>query len=351
MNNIILDTNAFIYLMNIEKGKKNTICIEKKPVDDKVFNRLCREANHLFVTGQTLYELFWQSIENTGDVLEFAVLYDAIAKYRRIYKINFSVLNDVDGIFDLKLFEEQFHNNTVAQEYFVEKKRKYECAKLEKLLFTLYVSAMGDILACYGADIPKEYYAAVNNYIHVELEKISKEYYRNPGTKNELYDKKIESILGSVWKDTVDMLREAGKKQGIVIPENAYNYSGSDYMHKLFNKIKKEDETIFKKFDNFIDEMVEKLKQNGDTEESVLYLRRLCKRSIYEGAKIRKNDGLDYSIITCLAKENIVNETDIAIDLKNTFSLTFDKNLYEFSKENSVLYNKQIYDELLRDTI
>lgn len=35
----------------------------------------------------------------------------------------------------------------------------------------------------------------------------------------------------------------------------------------------------------------------------------------------------------------------------NTFSLTFDKNLYEFSKENSVLYNKQIYDELLRDTI
>ena len=100
-----------------------------------------------------------------------------------------------------------------------------------------------------------------------------------------------------------------------------------------------------------IDEMVEKLKQNGDTEESVLYLRRLCKRSIYEGAKIRKNDGLDYSIITCLAKENIVNETDIAIDLKNTFSLTFDKNLYEFSKENSVLYNKQIYDELLRDTI
>ena len=32
MNNIILDTNAFIYLMNIEKGKKNTICVEKKHV-------------------------------------------------------------------------------------------------------------------------------------------------------------------------------------------------------------------------------------------------------------------------------------------------------------------------------
>lgn len=52
MNNIILDTNAFIYLMNIEKGKKNTICIEKRLVDDQVFYNLCRDANHLFVTGQ-----------------------------------------------------------------------------------------------------------------------------------------------------------------------------------------------------------------------------------------------------------------------------------------------------------
>ena len=82
MNNIILDTNAFIYLMNIEKGKKNTICIEKRLVDDQVFYNLCRDANHLFVTGQTLYELFWQSIENTGDIFEFAILYDAIKRCR-----------------------------------------------------------------------------------------------------------------------------------------------------------------------------------------------------------------------------------------------------------------------------
>lgn len=351
MNNIILDTNAFIYLMNIEKGNKNTICLEKKPVDDKVFYKLCREANHLFVTGQTLYELFWQSIEDTGDILEFADLYDAIAKYRRIYKINFSVLNDTDGIFDLKLFQEQFHNNEVDKMYFIEEKRKYECVKLEKLLLTLYVSAMGGILDCYDADIPKEYYDGVKNVIHVELDRISKVYYSIPGTKNELYDKAIESVLGTVWETSVDMLREAGKGQGIAIPENACNGSGSDYMHRLFCKLKKVDKNIFKKFDIFIDEMVEKLKEKGDPEESVLYLKRLCKRSIYNGAKIRKNDGLDYSIMTCLAKENIVNETNSAIDLKNTFSLTFDTNLYRFSKDNSVLYKKQIYDELLNKAI
>ena len=111
---------------------------------------------------------------------------------------------------------------------------------------------------------------------------------------------------------------------------------------------KSADDKIFKRFDDFLDEMGENLKKNGDPTESVLYLKRLCKRSIYSGAKIRKNDGLDYSIMTCLAKENVVNETDSSVDLNNTFSLTFDANLYSFSKENSVLYKKEIYDELLK---
>lgn len=348
MNNIILDTNAFIYLMNIEKKENNTLCIEKKPVDDRVFYDLCRNANHLFVTGQTLYELFWQSIEKTGDIWEFAGLYDAIAKYRRIYKVKFSILNDADGIFNLKLFEEQFQKGKVDIEYFVENKRKYECAKLERLLFTLYASAMGAILDCYSADIPQEYYDGVKNYIHDSLDITSKKYYSKPGTKNELYDNEIETVLSLLWKQTVDLLRESGMKQGVIIPENAYKESGSDYMHRLFCKIKKVDANIFIRFDNFLDEMGEKLKTVGDPEESVLYLKRICRRSIYSGAKIRKNDGVDYSIMTCLAKDNIVNETNSTIDLNNTFSLTFDANLYSFSKENSVLYKKKIYDDLLK---
>ncbi len=207
---------------------------------------------------------------------------------------------------------------------------------------------MGAILDCYGADIPKEYYDGVRDVIHVELDRISNAYYVSPSTKNELYDKSIEAVLGTVWKATVDMLRDAGKEQGIVIPDNTYNDSGSDYMHRLFCKIKRVDDKIFKRFDDFLDEMGENLKKNGDPTESVLYLKRLCKRSIYSGAKIRKNDGLDYSIMTCLAKENVVNETDSSVDLNNTFSLTFDANLYSFSKENSVLYKKEIYDELLK---
>lgn len=42
---------------------------------------------------------------------------------------------------------------------------------------------------------------------------ISNAYYVSPSTKNELYDKSIEAVLGTVWKATVDMLRDAGKEQ------------------------------------------------------------------------------------------------------------------------------------------
>ena len=89
-SNIILDTNAFIYLTNIERNIENALYIEKKPVNEKVFYDYCINSNHLFVTGQTLYELFWQSVEKTNDIYEFAVLFDAIAKYRRIYNVKFS---------------------------------------------------------------------------------------------------------------------------------------------------------------------------------------------------------------------------------------------------------------------
>lgn len=161
VSNIILDTNAFTYLMNIEKGKKNTIFLNRRPVDDKIFYDYCQNVNCLFVTGQTLYELFWQSVEKTGGIEEFAVLYDAIAKYRRIYNVKFSILNDADGMFDLKLFEKQYTSKSVDIDYFINEKRKYEVKKIENLLFTLYASAMGVIVDYYNVEFKDNYYGWV----------------------------------------------------------------------------------------------------------------------------------------------------------------------------------------------
>lgn len=347
MSNIILDTNAFIYLMNIEKRKTNTLFLNKRPVDDKIFYDYCQNANHLFVTGQTLYELLWQSIEKTGGIEDFAVLYDAIAKYRRIYNVKFSVLNDADGIFDLKMFEKQYKSKSVDIDYFINEKRKYEVKKIEDLLFTVYVSAMGVIVDYYNADLGDEYYTRVRIALKEQLENISKAYYDNPGTQNELYDKEIEALLGILWKTSVDLMRQEGKKYGISVPEVRYENSGTDYMHRLFCKLKRENNRIFEEYSKFLHELATNSNEKGQPEECIKYWRRLCWRSIYNGAKIRKNDGLDYSIITCLTKENIKNETENMIDTDNIFLVTFDKNLYNFSKENSVLYKEEIYNKLL----
>lgn len=347
MNGIILDTNAFRYLMNIEMGEKNKIFLEKKPVDDNLFYNYCRNANHLFVTGQTLYELLWQSIEKTGGIEYFAVLYDAIAKYRRIYNVKFSVLNDVDGIFDLKLFEKQYEAKLVDIDYFINEKRKYEAKKIEDLLYKLYISAMGVIVEHYNVDHGDEYYRWVKGVLKEKLESISKAYYENPGTKNELYDKAIERLLGTLWKTSVDLIDQNRKEYGINVPIVHYSNSGTDYMHRLFCKLKRENNKIFKEYDNFLDELAKKFKEKGQPDECIKYWRRLCWRSVHDGAKIRKNDGLDYSIITCLAKDNVINQTKNKIDLNNIFLVTFDSNLYNFSKENSILYKEEIYNKLL----
>lgn len=347
MKNIILDTNAFIYLTNYERRIANTICLEKKSITDEKMHEYCLGANHLFITGQSLYELFWQSLENTGGIDEFAMLYDAIAKYRRIYKVKFSVLNDINCMFDLKLFAEQFRSGEVDIQYFVEQKREYEVDRLRNIIKVLYTSALGIVLDVYNADITPDFLAVIDESIEMALQNVSKIYYQSPGNKNEDYDKAIEQILESVWKACVDLIGETGSEYGITIPKVRSGEGGSLYMHKLFCKLRKNRPTIFREYDDYLEEICNGLKGKGKHEEELKYLKWICKRSIYNGTKVKKNDGIDFSIITCVAKDNILNETNHEIDLNRTYLLTFDKNLYTFSKESNVLYNQEIYEELV----
>lgn len=343
--NIILDTNALRYFTNIENGNSERLSIENHPVDNTVFYNLCRNANCLFVTGQSLYEIFWQSIEQTYDIDFFAPIYNFIAKYRRIYNKQFTILNDADGMFDLDLFEKQFKDNNVDIEYFVEEKRKYECTNLTWMIYSLYYSVMGVILDCYNSNFVDEYIRLIHENIRKEIEEKSKAFYSAPGYKNSDFDKFIDNLLGYVWKTGMEMLREGG----IAIPEVKYNGSGSEYIRKLFLKLKKEFDDIYIRYEAYWGEISDRLKKRGVHEENILFLKRLCYRCIRMGAKVRKNDGIDYSIISCLAKDTIINETGHNIDFDNTFFLTFDSNLYNFSKENGVLYNKKVYDKLLNN--
>ena len=111
--NILLDTNAFIYLMRNEKECSNTISLENRQINESNFYDECKNANYLFITSQTLYEIFWQSIKKTKKIDQFAYYYDQIIKFKNKYNVKFSILNDTDGEFELRLFEDQYKDNKV----------------------------------------------------------------------------------------------------------------------------------------------------------------------------------------------------------------------------------------------
>lgn len=98
--NILLDTNAFIYLMRNEKECSNTISLENRQINESKFYDECKNANYLFITSQTLYEIFWQSIKKTKKIDQFAYYYDQIIKFKNKYNVKFSILNDTDGEFE-----------------------------------------------------------------------------------------------------------------------------------------------------------------------------------------------------------------------------------------------------------
>lgn len=348
-SSIILDTNAVIYLSNIEKGKENSICVDGKQVKDAVFFEFCKNAENLYVTGQTLFELLWQSLEHENDDYMFDT-YNLIAGFKRKYGVPFTVLNDINCMFDLEQFQDQYKNGKIDVTGLVSQKMNFEIECLHRLLFTMYCSSMAIIVDYAQVDFGQAYYSEVHAKMHDELVKIAQDYYSNPKeSDNKIYDKEIERILADNIKAGVEycrLLKPFTDSDSISLPPTNSEDSGTVYLFRLFNRLKKQRPNIYKDFENNLSVIGVRLINNGEYEASVKFLKYICLRSVENKVKIRKNDGLDFSILTCLAKDCFKNETSNSFNENNTFMLTFDKKLYTFSKEQNVLYDKAIYGAL-----
>ncbi len=348
-SSIILDTNAVVYLSNIEKGKENSICVEGKQVKDAVFFEFCKNAENLYVTGQTLFELLWQSLEHEDDDYMFDT-YNLIAGFKRKYGVPFTVINDINCMFNLEQFQDQYKTGKIDVTELIEQKMNFEIECLQRLLFTMYCSSMAIIVDYAQVDFGPQYYSIVHAKMHDEIAKIAWEYYSNPKeADNKIYDKEIERILADSIKEGVEycrLLKPFTESDSISLPPTNSENSGTVYLFGLFNRLKKQRPNIYNDFENNLNDVGVQLINDGEYEDSVKFLKYICFRSVENKVKIRKNDGLDFSILTCLAKDHFQNETSNSFNEKNTFMLTFDKKLYTFSKEQKVLYNKAIYDAL-----
>jgi len=351
-SNIILDTNAVVYLRNIEMGKENNIHVEGKRVKDSVFFEFCKNAENLYVTGQSLFELLWQSLEYEDKDYLFDT-YNMIAGFKRRYGVPFTVLNDINCMFNLEQFQDQYKNGKVDVTELVRQKMNFEIECIHRLLFILYCSAMAIIVDYAQVDLGRAYYDKVHTKMHDELLKTAQDYYSTPKeADNKDYDKEIERILAENIKEGVEYcrcLKPFTDSDSINLPPTDSEESGTNYLYELFKKLKKQRPNIYKDFEDNLNDVGVQLINHGEFEDCVKFFKYICLRSVEDKAKLRKNDGLDFSILTCLAKDYFKNETSNSFNEMNTFMLTFDKKLYTFSKEQNVLYNKGIYDALTHE--
>lgn len=77
------------------------------------------------------YMRFFGKVLKNKKIDQFAYYYDQIIKFKNKYNVKFSILNDTDGEFELRLFEDQYKDNKVDINHFIERKREYEVKKIK----------------------------------------------------------------------------------------------------------------------------------------------------------------------------------------------------------------------------
>ena len=85
MSDLILDTNAYRYLFDIKNGGNPTINVNGKLISNDKFVEFCGKCENLYITGETLFELFWQSIEKDNAVDDFVNKYSFMKRFKQEY--------------------------------------------------------------------------------------------------------------------------------------------------------------------------------------------------------------------------------------------------------------------------
>lgn len=163
--------------MRNEKECSNTISLENRQINESKFYDECKNANYLFITSQTLYEIFWQSIKKTKKIDQFAYYYDQIIKFKNKYNVKFSILNDTDGGFELRLFEDQYKDNKVDINHFIERKREYEVKKINELLIKVCFSITEFLAEYYGILLLRNFYYVAGVICEIKLNEILNKLY------------------------------------------------------------------------------------------------------------------------------------------------------------------------------
>ena len=359
MKQVILDTNAIRYFYQIE-------CCNGEGVRDKVMRQyyfdqhkyiqFLRTVSSINIPATTKFELFFQAYRKGEADLLFK--YNELTQhYKETYGVDIFVLNSIepDLKFDQVQLAEDIKSGYIQTELYIKPRIEHE-VKLMHGFFIILIGTLSDVLyknieidRCISEVISR----LLTSQMHSRLQDLYNQYYLDMESKMCIddVDAKIDKILLESIRDSFILINTVMRKEH---PESSIEdkivsfdaSSTSEYLRELLQlnaKYTKSD--YYVSLDRALDEM-RHTKDFAETE--IEYLRYLLQDAL-NGSKriVHKNDMTDYTIITMLNEKSIL-KVNKAEGKKEDFKLiTFDRKMYEFSKQNNVMYDEKIYNEFL----
>ncbi len=356
MRKILLDTNALRYLYQIIANEETPLQIMGKSFYKEKYLEFVSRSEYVLLPSESLFELFLQSYWNTQSVNRFCITYQSILN--RIGKQHVRIFNSKYLYFDIeKLSKLTMKNEIIDIPDYICPRANYEYKMMIELCW-LIVCAVSDMLFELFEDISiDEINDASQNSIKDRIARSVKVLYDEYYTKkitNKQFQLELDKLLEELIRErlVVVLFMINACKPHIVIPNEIFEIekteSGATFCKNLVSVLSKKCNKVVEIFNCEVERNIE-LRKDKQQSVSLAYMMEICKLFI-TGRKIRKNDIIDCSILTIFDERNeFENQTGNEFDFQGISLITFDKFVYQFSKEHNCGFNKDFYDIFLID--
>ena len=364
MMNVILDTNAFIYLYNLEKGFNVPTKWNKKKFDGSTYMKLIKSAKYIIITGETLHELVYQSIVNTGDTRQFDEQYQFILQLnKRQDKLNnLIILNWRNGMyFDMdkyKIYCEGEKKTDINEIVFPRLDTEKRFLRLFMNLLTVSINnVMFELIEdIVYTDLHSTIIKEVNKLVDTELDELYREYYITrtikKGDFEKFLDKSIKIILYEMLSSTQLNFKLCDIHVEFYKAINNREKYGVTYIKKFFNiinssRVLSEEKIDFKSV--FLKELKFNLQRKELQNLSIVekeFIESILVKYMFNHRRLSKNDIVDFFIITSIENTDLFTPNGVKIN-EPIKLVTFDTIMYEFSKEKAYLYDSDVYNRFL----
>lgn len=356
MRKILLDTNACRYLYQVITNEDTPLKIMGKRFNKEKYLEFVSSSEYVLLPSESLFELFLQSYWNTQSIKLFCITYQSILN--RIGKQHVRIFNSRYLYFDIeKLSKLTVENKMINIPDYIYPRVCYEYKIMIELCW-LIICAVSDMLFELFEDVSiDEMNDASQNSIKDRIKRNVKdlydEYYANKITNKQFQselDKLFEELIRERLMIVLFMIKAC--KPNTVISNEIFEIekteSGATYCKNLVSVLSKKCNKVIEIFNCEVERNI-KLRKDKLQRVSLTYMTEICKLFI-TGRKIRKNDIIDCSILTIFDDRNeFENQTGSEFDFQDISLITFDKFVYQFSKEHNCGFKKDFYDCFLID--